>query len=202
METKQDLVPLTAEQQADFDQRRQSDTVIQTKCANCGAWWETARLEIDFQEAFNCDCGTRMSFSVQAAEHRGQILKPTNDQVMLINDGEQRLDTGMKVTEATQRSEIWWNKIGRKEAKLQLKRQKKTVGGADHGAGSAFATMDVDSPNFLPSGLIHGKHWDALTKREKLMIVKSWHHFHVRIPDLIGSEGHATHRMQDRETIQ
>ncbi|MBX2835046.1 MAG: hypothetical protein KTR28_08770 [Micavibrio sp.] len=130
------------------------------------------------------------------------IIKPTNENILALSDPEMRLDTGMKVQEALKRAEHWWNKTGSKEAQIQLKRQKKSVGGLDNGAGVSFASSNQDDPNFLPSGIIHGKHWDELTKREKLMITKSWHHFHVRLPDKIGENENIQFQMKDRESVQ
>src|SRR5690606_41799433 len=53
----------------------------------------------------------------------------------------------------------------------------------------AFAAQDPDEPNFTPSGILNGWEWDRLDKREKLRLVKYWHHFFVRTQDLIGNDG-------------
>ena len=197
----EELKPLSAEEQAAFEQRRETSSVIQSKCAGCGAWYETAKLEQPFQETFNCDCGERITFPVPARLSTKLII-PTNEQIVIGGDDDQRLDTGMKVKEAIQRAQAWWEKTGRKEAQTQLKRQAKPVGGADHGAGISFASQNEADPHFLPSGLIHGDPWDQLNQREQLMLVKSWHHFHIRVPDLVGGDQDAKHVMQDRDQIK
>jgi hypothetical protein len=101
-------------------------------------------------------------------------------------DLDQKLDTGMTAVEAVRRAEHWWEKTGAKEMRLHGLRHTQTVGGSLHGIGGAFASLDPKSENYLPSGIIHGKPWDDLTKREKAMVVKAWHHFYIRKPDLLG----------------
>ena len=81
-------------------------------------------------------------------------------------DGD-RLDTGMKVTEAAKRAEHWWNTVGAKML-----------------ANSEFTDQASDK-NYLASGLLQGLPWDGLTKREKLNVVKVWHHFTIRRPDVL-----------------
>lgn len=93
-------------------------------------------------------------------------------------DPDARLDTGMKAIEAINRSRIWWNKTGRH----QMKRQQS--GAAEK------VSLDPESPNYIPSGIINGETWDKLTKREKLTITKHWHHFNIRMSDLIGTPEH------------
>ena len=85
--------------------------------------------------------------------------------------------------------------------KMEQARQSEAVGGSNNGAGSAFASAQADDANFLPSGVIHGNPWDQLNTREKIMIIKAWHHFNIRKPDLLDEE-QATHKMQDRGLIQ
>ena len=82
-----------------------------------------------------------------------------------------RLDTGMKVTEALHRAEQWWQKIGRHLI---------------HKHDSETASLNPESANFIPSGIVNGLPWDELTKREKLAITKHWHHAYVRKPQTIG----------------
>lgn len=198
-EKKPELKPLTPAEQAEFEKSRISDSVVQHKCDLCGAWYETNRGNVNFTESFICDCGSLMEFTVPALP--AKITMPTNEDMLSLVDTDDRLDTGMTVKEAIKRAEAWWGKTGMREAQQQLKRQSEDVGGANKGAGSPFATMDQDDPNFMPSGIIHGQPWDSLTKREKLMITKTVHHFHVRVPDLLGSDQEATHKMQNRDTI-
>lgn len=98
-------------------------------------------------------------------------LAPSNEQILIGADPTAKLDTGMTVQEAAARAEAWWEKTGRK---MMLK---KSTG------KNPFASLDKNDPNFMPSGLLAGRPWDALEKREKLMVIKAWHHFFVRRPD-------------------
>lgn len=208
------LKPLTPEQEAEFESNRISDAVVQHKCANCGAWYETSRGTIDQKEEFVCEnlvdfqmglpkiCGQKLTYPVPAMTVKSQIITASNQDVLSLQDGaDPRLDTGMKASEAIHRAEQWWQKIGRKQMKREKKRQATQVGGADKGMGGSFASNNPDDKNFLPSGILHGEQWDALTKREKLMIVKTWHHFNVRVPDVLGGNVDAEFQIKDRDTI-
>lgn len=86
-----------------------------------------------------------------------------------------RLDTGMRAGEAIKRAEKWWHETGRHAMRKD---------GAK-GLDLSFS-LDPDSPNYVPSGILNGEPWDVLTKREKLFIVKVWHHNFVRKPQTIG----------------
>lgn len=183
-------------------QPRRLDT-IETKCDVCGAWYETEKQRAAFEEEFICDCGAKMKFNVPAAKNLPTLIIPkSNEHIVAILDPDARLDTGMKVGEAIQRASAWWEGNGRSIMQTELKRQATQIGGPDNGAGGAFASNNVDSLNFLPSGVIQGKPWEALTDRECVMIVKAWHHFNVRNPDLIGEDPRITHKMQDRDKVQ
>ena len=183
-----ELKPLTPEQQAEFESRRQSDAVIQTKCPSCNAWYETNRLSKTFTETFNCDCGHKITLEVPAVP----IIVPSSGEILAALDPDATLDTGLKVQEALARASAWWSKTGRKEMKLHAKRQKHSPASSTPGLGGAFADLDPDSANFLPSNIIQGAPWDQLDKREKLLIVKVWHHHFIRVPDKIGpAEGEA-----------
>lgn len=82
-----------------------------------------------------------------------------------------RLDTGMSVKEALAKASYWWGKTGRHAMRK------------DGGKGLEVSfSLDPDSENYIPSGILNGEPWDVLTKREKLTIVKVWHHFFVRKP--------------------
>ena len=129
-----------------------------------------------------------------------KLIKPDTADILALNDPSSRLDTGMTAREAAQRAANWWNNRGAKVMQQHLKRQRQTVGGSNNGAGAAFASSDVDSLNFNPSNLIHGKPWEELEGREQVQVVKIWHHFAIRKPDLLG-EAQATHKMQDRGLI-
>lgn len=198
-----ELKPLTAEASKEFEVSRISDSVVQHKCEACSAWYETDRKDEAFQESFFCDCGAFMTFTVPATEFKkSAIIKPTNDDLIYMQTEDARLDSGMKLSEAIKRAETWWQGKGARYMQTELKRQSTQVGGADKGAGVAFASKDETDPNFLPSGLIHGEPWETLTKREKLMVVKIWHHFNVRVPDVIGEDPEAEFKLKDRGTIQ
>lgn len=201
MSKKPELKPLSSSEAEEFERARISQVVVQNKCLACGAWYETQRRPFEFTEAFNCDCGNPMSFTVPPQEFPAALLKPSNEAVIAIGS-DLRLDTGMKVDEAMRRARQWWETKGRKEMQTQLKRQAKPVGGADHGAGTPFVTDNPDDPNFLPSAILKGHAWDALSRRERMMLIKAWHHFFIRKPDLIGDDPRITHKMQQRDTIQ
>ena len=92
-------------------------------------------------------------------------------------DSSARLDTGMRVSEAMRRAARWWEGTGREEMRKHGQRQAEK--------GRAFATLDPDDPNFLPSGIMHGFKWDDLKRHEKLRVVKAWHHEMIRKPDMV-----------------
>ena len=91
-------------------------------------------------------------------------------------DSSERLDTGMRVSEAVRRAAEWWDKTGSEEMRRHGQRQAE--------AKRSFATLDPDDPNFLPSGIMHGYVWDDLKWHEKLRVVKAWHHEMIRKPDM------------------
>lgn len=90
-----------------------------------------------------------------------------------LRGADERLDSGMKVGEAIERARLWWTALG-----------------ASQIARSRFAT-DKD----IPSGILHGLPWDRLTREEKLRIVKVWHHFHIRRPDVLEIDPAETFRL-------
>lgn len=156
------LKPITAKEQEAFDRRRETMSVVQNKCGECGAWYETAKRSTAFQEVFRCDCGAPMSFTVPALD-MAAISGPL--------DLDDRLESGMKVREAIASACYWWNKTGR-----QMMRK-------DGAKGSEIAvSLNPENDNFSPSGILNGRPWDQLTQREKAQIVKAWHHFYVSKP--------------------
>lgn len=86
-------------------------------------------------------------------------------------DLDNRLDTGMKASEALDHAGKWWDASGR----FLMKNH-------DAKAEAEKVSLDPDNDNFLPSGIVNGLPWDELDKREKLTITKHWHHFYVRKP--------------------
>lgn len=163
------LRPLTPAQQEDFGNRRETAAVVQTRCKSCGAWYETPKSSQAFKEAFFCDCGVYMQFSVPP------LSVVTAGPAIDYSDPDARLDTGMKVAEALRRTASWWDKTGR-----HLMRKDGAKG------ASAAVSLDPGDPNYIPSGILNGEPWDTLTTRERLVIVKHWHHFNIRKPQTIG----------------
>lgn len=110
-----------------------------------------------------------------------EIIHPDAYDMSLL-DGDGKLDTGMTVKEVVRRAMWWWESKGSREMRLHHLRQAEPVGGANNGAGASFASLNPDSENFLPSGILHGLPWDELNKDEKLRVCKAWHNEYVRMP--------------------
>jgi hypothetical protein len=174
------------------------DDMVTFKCPNCGSKVHFMQGLEDRHVNVKCPrpgCGRlELRWLVPA---RAKIIKPSNADLIELRDDVARLDTGMTAGEATIRACQWWEVKGRRTMLLEKMRQREVVGGSNKGAGGEFASLDPDSPNFMPSGVIHGQPWDTLTKDEKIRIVKTWHHFHVRNPDLLGADPDAPYRMGD-----
>lgn len=157
--------PLTPEEQHKFDHERQGGGVVQHKCANCGTWWETMRMAEAFTETFDCDCGARLTFTVEALEV-DKLTIPAG--ALDLSSPDARFDSGMKVSEAIKRASAWWDGPGRK-----------------------LMTAKVREAGEVPqSAIVSGEPWDMLNREEKLQVVKAWHHFNVRVPDVIGTPEH------------
>lgn len=116
-----------------------------------------------------------------------------NRTALLSGDLSQRLDTGMTVGEAISLTKSWWERIGRRQMVEMREHQNKDKKGF-------FASQNPDDSNFLPSGVLHGLEWGMLTKREKLTLIKHYHHFHVRMHDVIGTPEHE-YKFGQRSTI-
>ncbi len=110
-----------------------------------------------------------------------EILKPDAYDLSLL-DKDAKLDTGMSAREAIMHATNWWNNKGRHIMRQHNLRQSEPVGGSNNGAGASFATLNPDSPNFLPSKILAGKPWDDLNRDERARVVKVWHHQFVRVP--------------------
>lgn len=165
------LQPLTPQQQDEFEHRRESATVVQHKCRQCGAWYETPKRNGEYVEAFACDCGNPITFTVPAIDIRAAVSFD-------ISDPDQKLDTGMTVREAIANACYWWGKTGRHAMKR-------------HGIAEAVSSLDPDDQNYIPSGIVNGEPWDVLNNRERAFIVKAWHHHFVRKPQTIGGSDNA-----------
>ena len=161
------LKPLTPEEQAIFEARRESGAVVQNKCAGCGAWYESDKGPEEYQATFHCECGTRLSYTVPALEFSAIASLPMPTAIDPASP-DARLDTGMRVEEAVRRARHWWDGQGRK-----LMRAKVTKAG-----------------EIQQSGIANGETWDMLTREECLNVVKAWHHFFVRVPEVIGTPEH------------
>ena len=94
-----------------------------------------------------------------------------------------RLDTGMKVTEAIARAAAWWDRIGRHGVKASNFNQ--VLIQKVHAQGRGPLLKRTDKEQDLPSGILRGLQWDELSKVEQKEIVKAWHHEQVRVP-LVG----------------
>lgn len=116
-----------------------------------------------------------------------------NRNTLLSGDFSAKLDTGMTVREAVDRTIQWWAKSGRRQMVEMREHQR--------GAKGKFKLLDETDDNFIPSGIINGLEWDALNKREKLLLIKHWHHFFVRNQEIIGTEEHH-YKFGQRTTIQ
>src|SRR5688572_33371130 len=99
------LTPLTPAQQEEFNRRRVSAVVVQTKCEGCGKWYESDRKPQAYTESFFCDCGHFLQYGVPAVELRTRQEPIDPDAV---------LDTGMKAAEVLTRAAMWWEKTGHK----------------------------------------------------------------------------------------
>jgi len=76
---------------------------------------------------------------------------------------EDRLSSGMKASEAVSLASDWWDNTGRRLIRTQFN----TVNG-----------MPV-----IPSGLLLGVEFNALTREEQKRVVKTWHEFYVVMND-------------------
>ena len=167
MDKLEPLRPLTPQEQEQFDNRRETAAVVQTRCKNCGAWYETLKRSQRFTESFFCDCGTFHQFEVEPLST--VALGPAID----YSDPGARLDTGMKVRDVLANACNWWNKTGRHLMKNERRK------------GRELVSLDPEDPNYLPSGIVNGEPWDMLDRREKLTVAKHWHHFYVRKPQTL-----------------
>jgi len=109
-----------------------------------------------------------------------RIIVPAVSNIAILEGGgiDARLDTGMKVREAAERAALWWEKTGRRMMQ-------------SHKPGQEFASKDEKDPNFIPSGILNGMPWEALERHEQMRVIKAWHHFYVRRPDVLDKDPNA-----------
>lgn len=153
------------------------------RCPNCQEEVHVECHQDERRDAIKCNCGQRSMVTIPARDFdpSAPLITPRTS-----FEPEGKLDTGMKASEAIKRAEHWWETKGAKEMTLNNLRQQETPGGSNRGLGSQFASLNPNDPNFLPSGILAGRPWDVLTKREKLAVTKIWHHYFVRKPDTLG----------------
>lgn len=157
------LKAITQQQQDEFGVRRETMSVVQTKCVKCDAWYETLKMNNAYQEAFLCDCGNPISFTVSAITIGPATIKEI--------DLDEKFESGMRIKDAIASACYWWNKTGRHSMRK------------DGGKGHAVAiSLDPSSDNYVPSGILNGEPWDVLDNRERLQITKAWHHHFISKP--------------------
>lgn len=87
--------------------------------------------------------------------------------------------SGMKPSEAMQRARVWWSDIGRKLMHVQFNQEQ--VGGSFKASTGKVPGIKI-SPQMqatIPSGILQGRPWSRLNRREKLCIVNKWHECEV-----------------------
>lgn len=89
-----------------------------------------------------------------------------------------RLQSGMKASEAVVRAELWWDGKGRRLIPREFNR---AVEGRKVGNGFTIAGDIVD---VVPSGILRGLEWSFLDRREQLLVTKWWHHWFVVVKDI------------------
>jgi hypothetical protein len=87
------------------------------------------------------------------------------------------MDTGMTVSEAVHQAGRWWDAVGRHLIKQ--------------------GTL-ADYPH---SGILRGDLFDDLAQREKVRIVRHWHYFFVKRPDLLDADPGAQFRLGGGESV-
>lgn len=157
------LKPITQKQQDEFDVRRETMSVVQTKCVKCDAWYETLKMNNAYQEAFLCDCGNPIQLTVPAIVVGASAITDL--------DLDEKFESGMRIKDAIASACHWWNHSGRHMMRKD--------GGKGH---SVAVSLDPSSDNYIPSGIINGEPWDVLDNRERLFVVKSWHHHFISKP--------------------
>ncbi|NIA67591.1 hypothetical protein HBA54_03210 [Pelagibius litoralis] len=89
-------------------------------------------------------------------------------------------DTGMRVDEALARARKWWGEY-RGAVRRDFNRTRKAPKARLSAKASNFVIQGEEEEP-VPSGILSGQAWDDLSQREQLLIVKQWHHDHVRAP--------------------
>lgn len=87
----------------------------------------------------------------------------------------------MKAAEAVAKAAVWWDQRARHILKREFNTVRKKPVVRTAGAGPAFIVKGEQAPVY-PSGILNGLPFDALDRREKLQVVKWWHHWFVSHP--------------------
>jgi hypothetical protein len=110
-------------------------------------------------------------------------------------DPSAKLDSGMSVGEAVERASAWWDQTGR-HLIAKEKNQQRTVYATPAGAAAAISRAEL--ADVIPSGILRGLPWDQLDQREKLQVVRTWHHHHVEVPDVEPARRHLADHLRDQ----
>lgn len=110
-------------------------------------------------------------------------------------DPNSKLPSGMTVGEAVQRSAAWWDRTGR-FLLAKHKNQQRSVKTTTAGGGPAMSRAEL--ADVIPSGILRGARWDDLDNREKLNVVRTWHHHHVASVDLEPARRHLADHIRDQ----
>ena len=94
------------------------------------------------------------------------------------------LDTGMSAKEAVERASDWWDRFGRHQIPQAFNTETKVQHRKSVGDFPAIVLRKTET--VIPAGLLEGKVWDDLTQDEQRQVVKAWHHFFVRVPQMTG----------------
>ncbi len=105
-----------------------------------------------------------------------------SDSPLILSKHDERLGSGMKVGEAVKRAAEWWEKSGRAQMRKVANKERRKGTFTASGAGPAIIVRGEEF-DVIPSGIFRALPWDQLTERERLNIVKTWHHHFVVIPN-------------------
>lgn len=93
---------------------------------------------------------------------------------------DERFTSGMKIREAMHLAAIWWDKTGRHMVDKEINTET-TAARVSARSGMPVSIVKGDKMPTLPSGILQGLPWDALTDQEKARVLVTWHsEFHVK----------------------